>query len=132
MPAAMVMSGNELAAVMFWRALLDDSFPVRLWIDAVKNPAADHSEGLAILRKWAQDQGQKLDSVPIAIPLAFEDYQEIRTGFGIALWAPLARGYRQSKYFKQMAREKNYLSYWRENGFPAECHAVGDDDFECQ
>lgn len=34
--------------------------------------------------------------------------------------------------FKRQVRAMGLDKHWRENGFPPQCHAVGDDDFDCE
>jgi len=33
--------------------------------------------------------------------------------------------------FKEQVRKDNILAYWQHAGFPSQCRAVGEDDFEC-
>jgi hypothetical protein len=46
-------------------------------------------------------------------------------------WDATYAGYRQSEQFKTMVRKSGVFNYWRKNGFPPQCHAVGSDDFAC-
>jgi len=49
---------------------------------------------------------------------------------GHLLWLPEARAFRHTQAFRDKVRPL-YLSVWRTQGFPPQCHALGDDDFEC-
>ena len=39
--------------------------------------------------------------------------------------------YRQSSEFKSFIKKSGIHTYWRKTGFPPQCRAVGEDDFEC-
>ncbi|MEL7545459.1 MAG: winged helix-turn-helix domain-containing protein [Pseudomonadota bacterium] len=47
-------------------------------------------------------------------------------------WLPGAGGYRQTPVFREVAMHWNLPDYWRVHGYPPQCRAIGDDDFECQ
>ncbi len=134
-PFAMVKEGNDLAAVLFWRTQRDGKkFPVRGWLDAVKNRGADHSKDLATLEAWRKKQGFEISDVYPAVLGVFGAYDKYgeRQDFAHFAWWPRAHAYRQTKYFKELVSNRNYLPYWRKFGFPKGCRAVGDDDFECE
>jgi len=136
-PFAMVEQGNDLAAALYWRALPGgESFPVRRWIKAAKNPGADHSEDLAALEEWSKEnkRGVFQDGIVPAVWGVFGAYDKLSNvpDYAYYAWWPQAHAYRQSKFFKQMVRDRNYLAYWHRFGFPKGCRAVGDDDFECE
>jgi len=46
-------------------------------------------------------------------------------------WYPYPSDYRQSPHRKELMRRFGFDQHWREHGFPPQCRAVGDDDFEC-
>lgn len=46
-------------------------------------------------------------------------------------WLPGMAVHRQSSGFRASVREGGRLRYWQEHGFPAQCRAVGTDDFVC-
>jgi len=46
-------------------------------------------------------------------------------------WYPYPEDFKQSPHRKRMIRDFGLLAFWRKNGFPPQCRAVGDDDFEC-
>ncbi len=46
-------------------------------------------------------------------------------------WYPYPEDFKQSPHRKRMIRDFGIYAYWQEHGFPPQCRAVGDDDFEC-
>ena len=46
-------------------------------------------------------------------------------------WYPYPEDFRQSPDRKRMIRDFGLFAYWQEHGFPPQCRALGDDDFEC-
>lgn len=46
-------------------------------------------------------------------------------------WLPTMAHHRQSAVFRTSVIEGGRLRYWQDHGFPAQCRAVGTDDFSC-
>jgi adenylate cyclase len=46
-------------------------------------------------------------------------------------WYPYPEDFKQSPHRKRMIRDFGIFAYWQKHGFPPQCRAVGDDDFEC-
>jgi adenylate cyclase len=46
-------------------------------------------------------------------------------------WFPYPEDLRQSPHRKRMIRDFGLLAYWQKHGFPPQCRAAGEDDFEC-
>ena len=49
----------------------------------------------------------------------------------LAMWRSDLKDFRQSEDFKRIIREGGMADYWRENGYPPQCRAIGEDDFAC-
>jgi len=47
-------------------------------------------------------------------------------------WRPYPEAWRVSPDRKRLIAEAGLPAYWRKHGFPPQCHAVGEDDFECE
>jgi len=47
-------------------------------------------------------------------------------------WYPYPEDFRQSPHRKRMIRDFGLFAYWQKHGFPPQCRAVGDNDFECE
>jgi hypothetical protein len=45
--------------------------------------------------------------------------------------APEYAAIKASPHRKRLMREIGSYEFWKVNGFPPQCRAVGDDDFEC-
>jgi len=46
-------------------------------------------------------------------------------------WHPTYAAVRRTEPFKKVARDLGLVEYWRARGWPAQCRAVGADDFAC-
>ena len=47
------------------------------------------------------------------------------------LWLPLFREVRRTPDFKRLLSDLGLVDYWRRNGWPQTCRAIGSVDFEC-
>jgi tetratricopeptide (TPR) repeat protein len=47
-------------------------------------------------------------------------------------WHPSYAVVRKTERFKKLARDLGLVEYWRARGWPAACHPMGKDDFECE
>lgn len=99
--------------------------------DAFKNIDADHGElvkdALSFVRLKHQDRSSE-NLALLLTPLGAFDL----TPTPAVIWLPELHNYRQSEQFKNYIRLSGVYDYWREHGFPAQCKAVGADDFECE
>jgi tetratricopeptide (TPR) repeat protein len=67
-------------------------------------------------------------------PFAFilKQYDEVVASFTHALWWNRTDPeFLKSPHRKRLIREAGVAEYWRENGYPPQCRAVGADDFDC-
>ncbi|MCP5476815.1 MAG: hypothetical protein H7A19_18455 [Rhodanobacteraceae bacterium] len=62
-------------------------------------------------------------------PVAAET--EYLTSTTIEHWDPVYEGLRASPAFKRILERMGVPAYWRAQGYPPQCRAVGADDFEC-
>jgi len=46
-------------------------------------------------------------------------------------WFPYPQDFKRSPHRKRMIRDFGLFAYWQKHGFPPQCRAVSDDDFEC-
>ena len=47
-------------------------------------------------------------------------------------WHPTYAAVRRTERFKNVARGLGLVDYWRERGWPAQCHPQGAEDFVCE
>jgi TolB-like protein len=47
-------------------------------------------------------------------------------------WHPSYAAVRRTDRFKKVVQGLGLVAYWRERGWPAQCHAVGSNDFTCE
>jgi len=109
-------------------------------LDAIEFPQRDHSAGLARYLAWAEkeskDEGEGEGERAIYNPLyltIFGEYRQVKPDpFNNRwMWLKEAAGFRQSNYFKPFVRDRGWLTYWQQNGFPDNCRPQGKEDFEC-
>jgi tetratricopeptide (TPR) repeat protein len=102
------------------------------FVKALEHPEEDHSEGLRKFDAWATENDVDLSLYP-EILAAFGAYDRVENTLNSELWywLPNYKRFRQSPEFRRMMRDDGNLQYWQVRGFPAQCRAVGADDFEC-
>jgi hypothetical protein len=131
-----VRSGHRnLALLIADERFGDDGAPVIEWIRAIENPDADNSAGLARMRDWERrtSTGIRLMDVP-HILLSFRDYDDLTdpdSGAGWVFWHPDGDEFRGTPQFKSSIRYFGIFELWKTRGFPPQCRAIGDNDFEC-
>jgi len=67
-------------------------------------------------------------------PFAFilKQYDDVTPSFTHSFWWDNTDSdFLKSPHRKRLIREAGLPAFWREHGFPPQCRAVGDDDFEC-
>ena len=64
-----------------------------------------------------------------ALLIALGDHERIVNNW--VLWLPVYRDYRQSSTFRRQIVGSGVLAFWKAEGFPPGCRAVGADDFAC-
>ena len=67
-------------------------------------------------------------------PFAFilKQYDELAVSFTHTLWWNRTNpNFLQSPHRKRLIREAGLPEFWRENGYPPQCRAVGADELEC-
>ncbi len=113
-----------------WRA----GFPHKEYISALESPADQPPDQLEIFTAWGADAKVNV-ARKTNVMLALRAYDKINVGtFGNDypdLWLPQFAHYRRSPQFKQLAEDLGLTDYWRTHGFPPQCHAVSETDFEC-
>ena len=124
--------GREVAALVALGQPGLEGALVRAWLDAMEAPGRYDPAGLKLYEDW-----QKLDDSYAAKYfglLLFGAYDRMKADPFIDIsniWLPPFAAFRNTEHFKRVIREFGYDTYWRANGFPQQCRAVGSDDFEC-
>ncbi|MFT7564949.1 MAG: adenylate cyclase [Bacteroidia bacterium] len=129
----MSIGERELAVQLVWSGEeIGSLWPGRELLDAMEFPNRDHSKGLAKLETYVESSGQHI-AVSSMYYAIFGAYHRVEAdpGFPRWIWLDENAGFRQSSYFKPHVEEMGLPEYWRTNGYPPGCRAVGDEDFEC-
>jgi TolB-like protein len=126
-----VRTGQRQRALLIAALAMRNEFaPVKDWIEAIENPNEDHSARVARFNQWGETYNIdvcKMDTVAIA----FRQDQCLGTIANASLmWDPDAAYYRKTPAFKEFINT-HFMAYWQENGFPNQCRALGEGDFEC-
>jgi hypothetical protein len=110
--------------------------PVVEIIRAVENPGGDNSAGYARLKDW-ENQTRSGQTIERAVPFSWlyfgvwDEFTENPGDFAFMYWHPDGQEFRKTEISKTVMRESGVLAYWQARGFPPQCRAVGQDDFEC-
>lgn len=76
--------------------------------------------------------GEALDWSSSWKPFIYKNYAELKPDPTWSFWwAPYPVDFKLSPHRKRLMQEIGLHEYWRAHGFPPQCRAVGDDDFEC-
>ena len=126
-----VHSGQKKMAYLVAALGIRNQFaPVKDWIDAIENPNEDHSARVARFEKWGETYNLGIcDMNIVAVALKQEQCFPIIDNAKL-MWQPDSSWYRKTPAFKEYVNE-NLMAYWQENGFPSQCRALEDGDFEC-
>jgi len=123
---AMALARDKLANVVVATVLESSSSPEAA-LAALRRLLADDetapAQYIALFAAHFGDQALALE--------ALEAQLERSPVGGHLLWRPVFREMRQLPAFKNFLREKGFVAYWREFGWPELCRPVGGDDFEC-
>jgi TolB-like protein len=97
--------------------------------DALRDPQGDHSQLARSLRQFAEANSDR-NSVSIAITLAYLDDSPSDLEY-LVMWNHLHSHKRRAERFRNFIRKTGILGYWQQYGFPPQCRAIGESDFEC-
>ncbi len=113
-----------------WRA----GFPHKDYISALEDPVNQPPDRLEIFTAWGGETNVDVaDKTNLMLALRAYDKINVDTFDNDYedLWLPQFAHYRHSAQFKQLAEDLGLTAYWRARGFPPQCHAVSETDFEC-
>ena len=103
-----------------------------LFYRALSDPDFDHDrEAVAFEIEYRAIHGNfDIGNMPFAYLL--KQYDQLLPSFVHTLWwNRTAPDFLKSPHRKRLIREAGLPAFWDEYGFPPQCRAVGDDDFEC-
>ena len=126
-----VHSGQRNMALMIAAlALGNPSAPVKHWIEAIEHPDEDHTFRVERFNEWGETYNIDVcDMDSVAIALKKEDCFPIVANAGL-LWHPDTAYFRKTEAFKNYVNT-HLMEFWQQNGFPSQCRALAEGDFEC-
>jgi TolB-like protein len=133
-PLILRHQGRAPAAYVAVRLTAGRNFPVRDLLDILQYPERDHSAAQQRYRARVDEfEWRNLISDPV-ISAYFNFFD--RTAVAVDdsfnwMWGPDLKRFRQSPEFKLLLEDLGSHTYWRSHGFPPQCRALGEDDFEC-
>ena len=127
-----VHSGQRKTALLVAALSLRKEFvPVKDWIEAIENPDEDHTSRVARFNQWGKAYNMDVcDMESVAIALKQEHCFPTIANASM-MWQPDTAYFRKTEAFKDFVNT-HLMGYWLENGFPAQCRALKDGDFECE
>ncbi len=117
-------SDNTPLIGLDYRAITEPDFNFETERTAIET-AYERADGKPL--DWTSDRGQDL-------AFQYRNYAAVKnphTGTQF-WWFPYPEVLKASPHPKRWMIELGLPEFWRENGFPAQCRPVGDDDFECE
>ena len=126
-------SGQRFVAFLLAiSSVYGDYTPVQDWIEAIENPQQNQAARVARWQRWADSQDIPICTLSaVFVALKLDQCFEYTWDSGLRmLWHPDAAYFKNTVAFKELVN-RNLMSYWREYGFPAQCHDLGGGDFEC-
>ncbi len=110
------------------------NFPHQELIAAIEDGNNPSPERIQKFIKWGEDQNVRVKTHAHTM-LTIRAYENLTVDNWNndyeMLWLPQFSHFRRSTEFKQLAGDLGLTTYWRANGFPPQCRAVGELDFEC-
>jgi TolB-like protein/Flp pilus assembly protein TadD len=104
--------------------------PIKDWIEAIKNPEADHTDRVANFNKWAAPLNMTVCDFPMVGVALRQEQCFTAIDSRRLIWHPDAAYFRKSQTFKDYINT-HLMAFWQENGFPPQCRALEDGDFKC-
>ena len=129
-------SGDELAfllATAAGRTTGTERALAEYEVSAAMDPDYDFADHRAAIESLLEKQyGARMQwSLHGAIPLGFKHYEAVKDSTVPFWWYAYPTDWYESEHPRRMIVEVGLPEYWRKNGFPAHCRAVGSDDFDC-
>jgi len=110
----------------------DRDYPYKEMLHVVNNPGDDHSAAKLKFERWlARTQRDPKWRIGEWIALGAYDRVEPIVDAN-QVWFDQSSQFRASSYFKPLVSKLGWQAYWRKHGFPPQCRAVGEADFECE
>jgi TolB-like protein len=126
-----VHSGQRNMALMIAALILrHPAAPIKHWIEAIEHPEEDHTFRIGRFNEWGETFNIDVcDMDSVAIALKKEDCFTTVVNAGL-LWHPDTAYFRKTDAFKSFVNT-HLMEYWQQNGFPSQCRALDEGDFEC-
>lgn len=138
---SMVRNGNTLAARLILQDINVSPEFSNILITELANPGASKIDARAVVAKYGPGN-TKTSGVDLSARIVYlwlGDFDAVaehvsdgdNSNDEILAWEPARPEWRNSKGFKRVLQKMGVVEYWRKQGFPPHCRAVGTNDFIC-
>ena len=136
----LLQRGDRTGAVLLLNANDSPLRPdqIEMLMTALSTPSASHAQDEAVIGRYLADKKDPLTQNlgPSTAYLWLGDYDRVgATDDGatstIVAWDRVPASFRNSPGMKQKLKLLGAPTYWRQHGFPPQCHPIGNSDFTC-
>jgi tetratricopeptide (TPR) repeat protein len=137
---AMVARGDTLAARLLLDKLQVSAELTEVMIEALVDPGTPRPNAAAIIEKPDSGIIKANSGLGLTKAIAYlwagdferaADANDGGTNDSILAWKLSQPAWRNSPGFKRTLQNNGVLGYWQAHGFPPQCRALGETDFEC-
>ena len=134
---ALLQRKERLAALLLMNGLVKNADLRRTLIDALEKPERSTVDIESIVRRCGAEEELMIRLGKAGVYLWLGAYDQVATAPDnttdiIIVWERFPASFRNSAGFKKSLERLGVASYWRKHGFPPQCRAIGDSDFECK
>ena len=127
---------NRLAATLLMNHLVKRPDLRETLLDVLEKPSGLHPDAESIAKRCETEERLFAQMGKGGIYLWLGAYEQVSSAAdnddtGI-VWDRYPASFRNSAGFKKALERLNVPAYWRKHGFPPQCRAIGDADFECK
>lgn len=128
---------NRMAATLLMDHLVKKPSLREILLNALDKPGGTHPDLESIMKQCEAEQELMTQMGKAGVLLWLGAYDQVATAEGndaelVIAWERFPASFRNSPGFKKTLERLAVVAYWREHGFPPQCHPIGATDFECK
>jgi Tfp pilus assembly protein PilF len=134
--APLVQHGQVTTAALLMHAMGIPPEVRPAMLGALADPNAKMPPDVQRIEQQFNEIGDLAKQVETHVYLWLRDFERVAATDDsvtttLVVWDRYPPGWYGSAWFKQKVKRMGIVDYWRAHGFPAQCKAVGPDDFSC-